>query len=73
MVANRPLPAEMQSVHARALRALCDVRPANGLAQGLAGFESKAQRYARLSLRMESGSDFEWPLGGESCHTAYPR
>lgn len=44
MVANRPLPAEMQSVHARALRALCDVRPANGQAQGLAGFWSKAQR-----------------------------
>ena len=44
MVANRPLPAEMQLVRARALRALCDVRPANGQAQGLTDFWSKAQR-----------------------------
>lgn len=44
MAASRPLPAEMQSVHARALRALRDVRPATAQTQTLADFWSRAQR-----------------------------
>lgn len=44
MAASRPLPAEMQSVHARALRALRHVRPANAQTHALADFWSKAQR-----------------------------
>lgn len=44
MAASHPLPAEMQPVHARALRALRDVRPANTQTQAPADFWSKAQR-----------------------------